>query len=84
MAESQYICTSCGEVGKPKTNTKGSFWMEVLLGLFFVIPGVFYSFWRLGNKVYACPACGNETVIPTDTPMGQKLLKDLKQERKTS
>lgn len=73
-----YICTTCGNLVKPKTNTKGNFWLEVLLWMLFILPGLFYSLSRLGNKVYACPVCGSETVIPIDTPVGQTLYKKFK------
>lgn len=76
MVEVEYICTSCGNLIKPKTQTKGSFWMEVLLWMLFILPGLLYSLTRLGNKVYVCPICGKDTVIPTNTPVGQKLLKE--------
>ncbi len=75
----EYICTSCGHIGKPKKWTKGSFIIELVLWCFFLIPGFIYSMWRLTNKVDVCPSCKQTTMIPTSTPMGQKLVNELKQ-----
>jgi hypothetical protein len=70
------ICKTCGHVGFPKTITKGSFFMEVILWLFFLLPGLIYSIWRLTSKEDVCPKCKNATMIPVDTPIGEKLLKE--------
>lgn len=71
----ELICTACGTVGSGKDKAAGSFLIEVILWICFIVPGLIYSIWRLssGNKV--CTACGNPTLIPTDTPKGQELLK---------
>lgn len=71
----EYICTSCGYVGDLRSVTKGSFLIELVLWLFFLIPGLIYTLWRLTSKHYACPKCGNQTMIPIDTPRGVELVK---------
>jgi ribosomal protein S27AE len=74
MADSnQFVCTTCGYVGKRKKVAKGSFLLELFLWLFFILPGVIYSVYRLSTKQKVCPKCGNATMIPTDTPAGRKL-----------
>jgi hypothetical protein len=52
---------------------KGSFGVEVLLWLFFLLPGFLYSIWRMTTTFHGCPKCQNASMIPVDTPMGQKL-----------
>jgi len=74
-----FICIDCGFVGEPKTIVKGSFWIELLLWFFFIIPGLIYTLWRLTTKEKACPACKHQTMIPADTPRGAQLLKESKQ-----
>lgn len=74
--EKRSVCTACGYVGKPKKIIKGNFLMEVILWLFFLIPGLIYSIWRLSTKHTACPNCKQSTMIPTDSPIGQKLTAD--------
>jgi hypothetical protein len=70
----EVICTTCGYVGKVKKLTKGSIWIEMALWLFFLIPGLLYSFWRLTSKQDVCSQCNNPTIIPVSTPKGQELL----------
>lgn len=70
----QYVCSTCGYVGNPKRITKGSIFIEIILWLFLIIPGLIYSIWRLTTKYNACPKCKNATMIPTDTPKGQELV----------
>jgi|SRR3990172_10351963 len=70
----QYVCTVCGYVGKPLYKVKGSVLIEILLW-FFLIPGLIYSIWRLtSGKQWLCPTCNNDSLIPVDTPTGQKLV----------
>jgi hypothetical protein len=69
------VCRDCGSTTmKPKTVTKGSFAMEIVLWLLFLLPGFCYSVWRMTTRHKACPACSGEGLLPTNTPLGQKLL----------
>ena len=70
------VCTACGNVGKSKRVTKGSIWIEIVLWLCFLVPGIIYSIWRLTTKHDACPSCGNAQLIPRSSPMGQKFLRE--------
>ena len=70
------VCTSCGYIGYAKTVTKGSFFIELVLWLCFLIPGLIYSIWRLTTKCKACPSCNQATIIPADSPMAKKFLED--------
>lgn len=69
-----FICTTCGYIGKSKRITKGGCLVEIALWIFFIVPGIIYSIWRLTTKYDACPTCKNATMIPLDTPIAQKLL----------
>ena len=73
----QFICTACGCVGKRKRVTKGNLLIEIFLWCFFLLPGFIYSIWRLTAKYDICPKCLNSTMIPLDSPMGQRLKKDI-------
>lgn len=71
----QMACTLCGYVGEVKQKARGNGLVEFLLWWFFIIPGLLYSIWsRGGKKKSVCPKCGNENLIPQDTPLGQKLM----------
>ena len=72
----EIVCTSCGYAGKPETITKGSFLIEVILWLCFLIPGLIYSIWRLSSRYKGCPNCGQSTLIPRTSPMAQKFLRE--------
>lgn len=71
------VCKACGFHGEPDTVTKGSFAIEVVLWLCFLIPGLIYSFWRLSSRSENCPKCGSSEVIPIDSPLGQKLMAEI-------
>ncbi|MFH1622823.1 MAG: hypothetical protein ABIA97_06895 [Candidatus Omnitrophota bacterium] len=70
------ICTSCGYIGSSVRITKGNILIEIFLWLLVIFPGVIYSIWRLTSKYDACPKCNNPTMIPFDSPVGQKLSKE--------
>lgn len=71
------ICSSCGIQGETKFETKGSFFIEVVLWLFFIIPGVIYTGWRLSNRQNICARCGSDQLIPIDSPKGQQMINSL-------
>ena len=71
------ICTNCGFSGPGKRSMKGSFIIELGLWLFLIIPGLIYSIWRQGTKAYnVCPKCSYPNMIPSDTPIGKKLISE--------
>jgi hypothetical protein len=73
----EFICASCGSPGKPKNAIKGSIVVEIILWFSFLIPGLIYSIWRLTTRAKACRVCNAPNVIPMDSPLGQKLQRDL-------
>lgn len=68
------FCPQCGNKGSPKKIVKGSIVMEIILWLLLIIPGIIYSFWRLTNKVKVCAKCGNNGIIPIDSPVAQRMI----------
>src|SRR5262245_46234065 len=60
------ICTECGTIGSPVRVTRGYFWLEVLLWLVFLLPGILYSIWRLATRYDACATCGRDALVPLD------------------
>lgn len=67
------ICANCGTICNPKNAIKGSFIMEIVLWIFFIIPGLIYSLWRLTTKYKACPECGSKEIVPIKSPRGEEL-----------
>jgi hypothetical protein len=72
----EVVCVSCGYVGEPRTITKGTMGVEVILWLCFVIPGLIYSVWRMSSRHDGCPSCGQTVLIPRTSPMAQKFLRE--------
>lgn len=70
------VCTACGNVGPAKTMTKGSFGLEVVLWLCFLLPGLIYSIWRLTTRHEGCAVCGNVQLLPSSSPMAQKFMRE--------
>jgi hypothetical protein len=65
------ICAACGTVGRTKSETRGSFFIEVILWLCFLIPGLVYSIWRLTTRRTVCAECGGHALLPLTTPGGK-------------
>jgi hypothetical protein len=80
---SDMICTACGSATKPKTITKGSTLIELILWLCFIVPGIIYSIWRLSSRYSACRACGSKNIVPLDTPVGRGLAQTYHPEKQT-
>jgi hypothetical protein len=76
MFGKKFVCMNCGSVGPLKTQTKGSLGLEILLWIFFLIPGIIYSIWRHSSTKEVCKACGSMNLVPVDSPKGQELMKN--------
>lgn len=63
-------CPNCGFIGAPVKYTRGSFWIEIILWLCFLVPGLIYSVWRLTTKSIVCPRCKYNNIIPFVKPDG--------------
>lgn len=71
---SERLCTTCGHVGDPDRVTRGSFWIEILLWLLFIVPGLIYSVWRQSSKFDGCAKCGSTSLIPVDSPVAKQFI----------
>lgn len=69
------ICTMCGSTGNVKRVTNGSLLIELVLWLCFFVPGLIYSIWRMTTRHNACAFCGSKAVVPLDSPVGARLMK---------
>jgi hypothetical protein len=70
------ICQNCGNTAKVWAKVRGSFYIEIILWLFFLIPGLIYSIWRLGGKVSKCTSCGSTNMIFVNSPKAKELMDD--------
>jgi uncharacterized membrane protein YtjA (UPF0391 family) len=62
-------CTTCGHEGPTKKVTRGSFAIELILWLCFIVPGLIYSVWRVSTRHQACTSCGATTLVPPNSPI---------------
>jgi hypothetical protein len=67
------VCTRCGTIGRPKRYTPGTFGMELLLFLFFIIPGLIYGIWRIAARKDVCAACRSDALVPIGSPAGRAM-----------
>ena len=67
------FCLTCQHTGKPKSHTRGSIWIEIVLWIFFIVPGVIYSLWRLTTRQQVCVECGSPTLVPVNSIAAQRL-----------
>ncbi|MEI6480302.1 MAG: hypothetical protein WCO12_02155 [bacterium] len=74
MSSQILVCTQCGYVGKPKGAIKGNGFIEIILWLFLIIPGVIYSIWRSSSRYKICPKCKSSNLIPTDSPRAKTIM----------
>ena len=61
-------CPHCGTIGTPSLRRKGSGAMQIVLLLFFVVPGILYWMWRQTARPEVCPTCRQPGLIPADSP----------------
>ncbi|NLW30307.1 MAG: hypothetical protein GXY77_02495 [Fibrobacter sp.] len=64
----EYYCTDCGYTGRTKRRYQGDGFIELILWLSFIIPGLIYSIWRSSKLLAICPVCNNHNTIPADSP----------------
>lgn len=74
------ICAKCGSIGDTTKTTPGSIWIELILWLCLLIPGLIYSFWRISKRHEACGKCGSPDVIPIESPVGRKIAAETNQQ----
>jgi hypothetical protein len=73
------VCMRCCNIGIPKIETHGSILIEIILWLCFFIPGLIYSIWRRSSRKKICPNCGSTELVPPDSPVGKKLIREFSQ-----
>lgn len=71
------VCMTCGHIGEPGRVTPGSFGVELVLWLCFLVPGLIYSIWRISARRDACTVCAGAVLLPLDAPVAQRLVAEL-------
>src|ERR1700730_8159173 len=70
----QKMCLQRGLIGDTKRFMQGYILSELLLWLFFLLPGLIYSIWRHSTVAQVCSRCESPNVIPLDNPVARNLL----------
>ena len=58
----QYYCGAC-RAYFPEAGARGNGWIELVLYLFALVPGIIYSIWRRSGNMRVCPKCRSSSVI---------------------
>jgi len=74
MLRRKKVCLTCESVIYPRSITKGSLGMEILLWFFLVIPGIAYSVWRLTTRYDGCPKCKSPNLVGLSSPAGRRII----------
>ena len=61
-------------IGPLELNKKGTLFIEIILWLLFIIPGLMYSIWRRTGRWFACKECGTHHIVPLSSPLGRDVL----------
>lgn len=62
---SRYFCTNCKAYASHAKN-KGSGWIEIILYLCYIAPGIVYSIWRRTGNSKQCPTCSQASLISAE------------------
>ena len=68
------ICKQCGTLNEAGDSLPGSGWIELVLWLCYIVPGLIYSIWRRTKRNAACAACSSRELVQVGTPVGSQLL----------
>lgn len=59
----KYYCNTCRNY-TPTALNKGSGWIEFVLYLLYIFPGIIYSVWRRAGSPNVCPLCRAAALVP--------------------
>ena len=68
------VCKTCGTIQAGKRS--GSDWIELILWLCGLVPGIVYLLWRRFLKSTAYAACGSPALIDGNSPIGRMLVRN--------
>jgi len=61
--EMRYYCNACHN-HSANAKMKGNGWVELLLYLLYIAPGLIYSVWRRSGTRNICPVCTKDALVP--------------------
>ncbi len=72
------VCADCGSTELPVEAKRGVGWIEVLLWLCYLIPGMIYSLWRRARSRLVCAYCGNPSMVSIHSERARKMSRLMK------
>lgn len=72
-----HICTTCGTEDAVMRRRRGNGYVESVLWLALLVPGLLYTAWRNMEDIRLCRTCGKESMIPLATPVGRRMHEEL-------
>ncbi len=76
LSKDEYICQSCGYMGRAALSLRGSSIVEKLLWCILIIPGPLYSYWRQQGGDVSCAGCSDSHIVKLDSKLGQVMLEN--------
>jgi hypothetical protein len=70
------VCGNCGHHAPALVVKRGSVWISVIGWLVFLPAGLLYSLWRLSTRHLVCESCGSTALMPADSPVGRRILRE--------
>lgn len=64
------VCLKCGYEGRPRIEKPGKKSIEVIMWTVFMVPGPFYTAWRIAARKKYCPHCGAVGMVSTRSEKG--------------
>jgi hypothetical protein len=68
------VCKNCEEIGQVGVKLPGSGWVEFVLYLLWIAPGILYSVWRRKGTKQVCAACGSDQLVAAKTRAGKQII----------
>jgi hypothetical protein len=72
------LCNNCHYLGIAKLKRRGNFFVNWILMLLFVVPGIVYALWRICSpRLQSCPQCLSLNTIPAKSLAAKKVVAEL-------
>jgi hypothetical protein len=74
-----FVCLSCGQPTRQVDVSRGSSLVFIILLALCFVPGILYGLWLLTAEAKGCQHCKSTQIIPSNSPMGQKIIAEMNQ-----
>lgn len=71
-----FLCISCENIQVVRKKRPGSIFIEIILWLALLLPGLIYTLWRFSGEKIVCKFCLSLELIPEDSSRAQRIMND--------